>query len=147
MWFAVKFCIISKFLQFCLLQLWFLLLVTCWCLIIVPTVNHIRGKSTLVLMHSGIVNGYQLLCDAHTVSEQHRGTSALFLFYTIVLFRFFCICHSDSPISFLGTCIVWVNSLARTADLVLWFPDKTFDCTHPWFQNDLIVFMVPLNTY
>jgi len=104
-------------------------------------------KFFFVLMHSGIVNGYQLLCDAHTVSEQHRGTSALFLFYTIVLFRFFCICHSDSPISFLGTCIVWVNSLARTADLVLWFPDKTFDCTHPWFQNDLIVFMVPLNTY
>ena len=25
-------------------------------------------------MHSDIVNGYQLLCDAHTVLEKHRGT-------------------------------------------------------------------------
>ena len=29
--------------------------------------QHIKGNITLVLMHSGIVNGYQLLCDAHTV--------------------------------------------------------------------------------
>jgi len=28
-------------------------------------------------MHSGIVNGYQLLCDAHTVLEPHRGTAAV----------------------------------------------------------------------
>ena len=32
----------------------------------------IKGKSTLVLMHSGIVNGYQLLCSAHTVPEQDK---------------------------------------------------------------------------
>jgi len=31
-----------------------------------------KGNNILVLMHSGIVNGYQLLCDAHTVSEEHR---------------------------------------------------------------------------
>ena len=29
-------------------------------------------------MDSGIVNGHQLLCDAHTVPEQHRGTAALY---------------------------------------------------------------------
>ena len=50
-----------------------------------------------------IVNGYQLLCDAHTVLEPHRGTAALKKNFTIVLFHFFflCVFHSDSPISFL----------------------------------------------
>ena len=58
---------------------------------------HIKGYITLVLMHSGIVNGHQLLCDAHTVREPHRGTAVFFLFFlTIVLFHFFvlCVCHS-----------------------------------------------------
>ena len=43
-------------------------------------VNHIKGKGniTLVLMHSSIVNEYQLPCDAHTVLEPHRGTAAFF---------------------------------------------------------------------
>jgi len=31
-------------------------------------------------MHSGIVNRHKLLGDAHTVSEQHRGTAAVFYF-------------------------------------------------------------------
>jgi len=54
------------------------------------------------------VDGYQLLCDAHTLLESHRGTAAYFLFYSLlsfqVLFHFFflCVCLSDSPISFLG---------------------------------------------
>ena len=42
--------------------------------------NHIKSNISLVLMYSGIVNGYQLLCDAHTVLEPHRVTAALFLF-------------------------------------------------------------------
>ena len=42
--------------------------------------RHIKGNITLVLMHSGIVNGYQLLCNARTVLEPHRGTAAFFLF-------------------------------------------------------------------
>ena len=41
----------------------------------------LRATEIFVLMHSGIVNGYQLLCDAHTVPEQHRGIAALFLFW------------------------------------------------------------------
>ena len=57
---------------------------------------NIRGNFTLVLMHSGIVN--KLLWDAHTVLEQHtcRGTVALFVLLTIILFLFFflCVCHS-----------------------------------------------------
>ena len=53
---------------------------------------HIKGKSTLVLMYSGIVNGYQLLCDGYTVTEQHRGTAALFLFYSVSSFSAFSFC-------------------------------------------------------
>ena len=43
-------------------------------------------------MHSGFVNGHQLLCDAHTVPEQHRGTAALFLFYSLLSFSAFPFC-------------------------------------------------------
>ena len=50
-------------------------------------------------MHSGIVNGYQLLCDVHTVPKQHRA--ALFIFYLLSSFSL-CVCHFDNPISFLG---------------------------------------------
>ena len=58
-------------------------------------------------MHSGIVNEYQLLLDAYTVMEQHRGTAALFLFYSLSSlssFPAFSICdsHSVSTISFEG---------------------------------------------
>ena len=42
-------------------------------------------------MLSGIVNGYQLLCDAHIMLEPHRGTVAFYLFYSL---------SSFSPFSF-----------------------------------------------
>ena len=88
-------------------------------------------------MHSGIVNRVsELLCDAHTVLETHRELQFFFsILLAIVLFQFFflCICHSwQSLFLFLGASIVWVNNLKRTADLVLWFPDRTSVCTHPW---------------
>ena len=69
--------------------------------------NHIKGYITLVLMNSGIVNRYQLLCDAHTVLEPHRGTAASFLFYSLSSLSFFilCVCLSDSPF-LLGASIV-----------------------------------------
>ena len=56
----------------------------------------LRATEIFVLMHSGIVNGYQLLCDAHTVLEPYRGTAAFSFLLTIVLFHFFflCVCHS-----------------------------------------------------
>ena len=64
----------------------------------------LRATSLLFLMHSGIVNRYQLLCDADIVLEPHRGTAVFSILLTIVLVHFFflCFCHSDSPISFLG---------------------------------------------
>ena len=48
-------------------------LMACWVSITYGTnINHIKGNSTFVFMHSGIVNGHQLLCDAHTVLESHH---------------------------------------------------------------------------
>ena len=74
-------------------------------------------------MHSGIVNGHKLLCDAHAVSEQHRGTAALFLFIllTIVLFHlsFYVFVTLTVLFHFFGASIVCVYNLKRTADLVL----------------------------
>ena len=40
-------------------------------------------------MHSVIVNGYQLLCDAHTVLKPQSGTAAFFLFYSLSSFSTF----------------------------------------------------------
>ena len=86
-------------------------------------------------MHSGIVKEYQLLCDAHTVPEQHRGTTALFLFYSLSslpTFSFYVFVTVTVLFLFLGASIVCVNNLERTANLSLLFPDRTSACTHPW---------------
>ena len=67
------------------------------------TVNHIEDiilsilinyKEIFVLMHSGIVNGYQLLCDAHNVLEphSHRGTADIFPILFVILFTTFSFC-------------------------------------------------------
>ena len=77
-------------------------------------VNHIKGYITLVLMHTGIVNGYQLLCDAHTVLEPHRGTAALFLFDSLSsfsTFSFFVFVTLTVLFLFLGASIGCVNNL------------------------------------
>ena len=55
---------------------------------------HLEGKITCVRMHNGIVNGYQLLCNAHTVLEPHMGTAAFFFFThyrPFPLFLFMCL--------------------------------------------------------
>jgi len=62
----------------------------------------LRATALFVPMHSGIVNGYQLLCDAHIVPEPQRGTAAFFFFthyhpFPLFLFVFVTL---DSP--FLG---------------------------------------------
>ena len=49
----------------------------------------LRGTSVFVLMHSGIVTGYQLLCDAHTVLQPHRGTAVFFFFTHLSSFSTF----------------------------------------------------------
>ena len=48
-------------------------------------------------------------------------------------------------------CLVCLASLflqsneGSRAEIVLWFPDRTSVCIHPWHQNNLYVFMVLLN--
>ena len=83
--------------------------VACWCRQVMA--QAVTGQQhSFVLMHSGIVNGYQLLCDANTVLEPQRGTAAFFFFTHYLpfpLFLFICVCDSDNPISFL----VCLNSL------------------------------------
>ena len=43
-------------------------------------------KIYLALMDSGIVNGHQLMFDAHTVPEKHSEFAVLFLFYSLSSF-------------------------------------------------------------
>ena len=78
------------------------------------TVATLRVKLLFVLMHSGIENGYQLLCIAYTVSEQHRGTAAFFYFIRyrpFPLFLFMCLSLLTVLFLFLGASIVCVNNL------------------------------------
>ena len=57
----------------------------------------------------GIVNGYQLLCYAHTVATQYRGIASLFLFYGL---------SSFSAVSFCMFVILTVLFLFLDASIV-----------------------------
>ena len=83
-------------------------------------------KATLlsVLKHSGIVNGSYLLCLNHIGELQ-----------------FFSLFYSDSPIPILG----YLYSLCYQSKEDSRISLVTSICTHHWYQNDLIVFTVPLN--
>ena len=70
-------------------------------------------------MQSDFVNGHQILCDAHTVFEHYKGTTAILLYYSKIFLSFFlCFCHSDSAFFFYGVPSVYLNNL-RGAELVL----------------------------
>jgi len=87
-------------------------LVACWCRQVMAQAVTLRATALFVLMHSGIVNGYQLLCDAHTVLEPHRGTAAFFFFTHYRPFPLFIfMCLSLLTVLFLGASIVCVNKL------------------------------------
>ena len=67
-------------------------------------------------MHNANVNGYQLMYDAHTLLEQHRGTAALFPFYSLSSFSAvsFCVFVILTLLFlFLGASLVSFNSLTR----------------------------------
>ena len=99
---------------------------------------HIMGNRSLVLMHSGISNGYQLLCDAHAVLEPHRGTAVFFFthYRPFPLFLFMCLSLLTVLFLFLGASIVCVsNTIYRGQQIVLWFPDRTSVCKHPWHHS------------
>ena len=75
-------------------------------------------------MHSGFVNGHKLLCDARAILKQHKGTAALFLFYSLSSFSAFSLrVFVIMPILLLSWvpvyCVVCVNNLMMTADIVL----------------------------
>ena len=83
-----------------------------------------------------------MLCDAHTVQEQHSFISILLTIIFVALFLFD-VCHYDTSIPFLVCLyIVCVNNLKWA---VLSFPYRTSAFTQPWHQKDLIVFTMPLN--
>ena len=74
----------------------------------------LKATALFVLMHGGIVNGYQLLCDAHTILEPHRGTAAFFsILLAIVLLTFLFMCLSLLTVLFLflGASIVCVYNI------------------------------------
>ena len=70
-------------------------------------------------VHSGIVNGSQLLYLVHTVLEPHIGELQLYLYFIHYRpFPIFVFVTLDSSIYFLGASIVCINNLKRTADLI-----------------------------
>jgi len=82
----------------------------------------LRATLVFVLLQSGIVNRYQLLCNAQTVLELNRGTAALVLFYSLSFFStfsFYIFIALTILLLFLGASLVCVNNLKRTADLAL----------------------------
>ena len=60
-------------------------LVACCCRQVMAQTDTFRATSLFVLMHSGIVNGFQLLCHAHTVLEPYMGNAAFSILLAIVL--------------------------------------------------------------
>ena len=78
------------------------------------TLATLRATELFVLMYSGIVNGYHLLCDAYTVLEPHMGTEAFFYFTRyrpFLLFHFMCLSLLTVRFLYLGASIVCVNNL------------------------------------
>jgi len=88
-------------------------------------------------------------CVMLILCQNNKGELQLYFYFThyrpFPLFLFMCLSLWQSLFLLLGASIGCVNNLKSTADLVLWFPDRTSVCTHPWHQNDFIVFMVPSN--
>ena len=80
----------------------------CWCRQVMAQADTLRATViSRVLMHSVIVNGYQLLCDAHTVLEPNRGTAAYFFFTRYCPFPLFLfMCLSLLTVLFLGAILV-----------------------------------------
>ena len=77
-------------------------------------IPYIKGNINLILMHSHIVNGNQLLCIV--VFELHKGTVGLFLFY-FHPFLLFLLCVVVRTLTvfllFWGAIIVFVYNLMR----------------------------------
>ena len=121
-------------------------LVACWCRQFMAQTVTLRATALFVLMHSGIVNGYQLLCDAHIVLEPHRVNCSFFLFYSLWSFSnfsFYVFCHSWQSFSWVP--LYFVLTIYRGQQIIFWFPDRTSICLYtplaPQRLNDLNVFI------
>ena len=82
----------------------------------------LRATALFVLMHSGIVIGYQLLFDAHTVLEPHMGTTVFFSFHSLSsfsTFSFYVFVTMAVPISFLVYLLYFVLPIYRGKQIVL----------------------------
>ena len=81
----------------------------------------------LDIMHSGSVNGYQLLCDAHTVLEKYRGILLQFYFnfsllsFSALYFVFLSL-YSNSAFSFLEFCQYFVLTMQQDSRVSLMIP-------------------------
>ena len=112
-----------------------LLFINVWFLIVM-------GKTQdLVILYSEKSQDYVL---TYILNLTLRTTSLFILMHSGIAF-FLCVCHSDSPVNFLG-CLYskFVLKIYRGKQIILWFPDRKSVCTHSWHQN-VVVFMVPLN--
>ena len=69
----------------------------------------LKATEFFVLMHSGIVNEYRLLCEAHIVLEPHIRTFYSLSFFST--FSFMCLSLLTVLFLFLGASIVCVNNL------------------------------------
>ena len=80
-------------------------------------------KPTVLLFLCTVILLMGISCCAMLILCRNNigNCSFISILLTVVLFHFFflCVCHSDSPVSFLGASIVCVNNLKRTADLIL----------------------------
>ena len=126
---------------------WVSTLVAWWVSYSANSFGHIKGNINILQIHSNIVMGHQLLCDAHTVSYQQGKCCYISKFIAVILFCFFylCVCQSDSPYFFswgLGASynLCWEYNEGRR--FVLLIPSQESLCAHPWQQNDLMVFML-----
>ena len=93
------------------------------------------GYSAVLLKWTRLIWTIGLLgiscCEMLILCLNHTGE--LKLFYSLLSFSTFSFyVFVTLTVLFLGASLVCVNNLKRTADLVLWFPNRTAVCTHPW---------------
>ena len=107
----------------------------------------LRAAWLFVLMHSDIVNGDQLQCDAHTMPKRHRGTEAIFLYYSLSSFSAFSFCVFvilTVLFLFLGASSVCVNNLEGSR-FSLVIPWQNICLYTPLASKSLYKCSVPLN--
>ena len=101
----------------------FIVLVTCY------SYHHYNRQYYLYCPHAqryGVVKGHQLVCNTHTVFEQHATVVcsyfSILLIIVLSYFFFLCVCHSLSAFFIFVVPRVCYNNLTRVVELVLSCP-------------------------